>query len=401
MAKKRSVLFLALICTVVGIGFYLLKNSIPDQVNLLAGQEGQLELNYPMNELVQEEVVAADSQGKSNIPDGQVKVTCKLLGVIPIKDIQVNTVEKKSVIPGGLPIGIYMKTEGILVVGTGTVGGMDGLDYEPAVNILQSGDYILSVNGCEIQKKEELVEKVNEAKGQQVSLTVRRNGETTELSLAPVQTGNEEYKLGIWVRDDTQGIGTLTYVDSEGEFGALGHGISDVDTGGLLFLKTGTLYHTDILSVNKGERGVPGELAGVIRYQDDQILGEINENTNRGIFGTVNDRLRSGMSEDTVEVAFKQEIEQGPATIYCAVDGQVKEYGIQIEKIYLNSKEANKGMVIRVTDEELLAKTGGIVQGMSGSPILQNGKLVGAVTHVFIQDSTCGYGIFAENMLEH
>ena len=121
MAKKRSVLFLALICTVVGIGFYLLKNSIPDQVNLLAGQEGQLELNYPMNELVQEEVVAADSQGKSNIPDGQVKVTCKLLGVIPIKDIQVNTVEKKSVIPGGLPIGIYMKTEGILVVGTGTV----------------------------------------------------------------------------------------------------------------------------------------------------------------------------------------------------------------------------------------------------------------------------------------
>ena len=369
MVKRFGVTISVLLCVMAFTGFFFIKGNIPDEVKVVRGKkQEEIRLNLPM---VEQEAVEAGGREESNIPKGAVKISCSLLGVIPIKDIEVCEVEEKSVIPGGEAIGIYMKTTGILVVGTGTVSGMDGLDYEPALNVVQSGDYIMTING-------------------------------TSLKLVPVHTGKEEYKLGIWVRDDTQGIGTLTYVDQDKKFGALGHGISDVDTGGLLNVSGGTLYQTDILSVTKGERGVPGELSGVIHYRTEEELGEISSNTNEGIFGTLNEQMAGTVSgTEPVEIAYKQEVEEGPATIYCSVDGEVKEYQVEIEKIYLNSGDANKSMVIRVTDPVLLEKTGGIVQGMSGSPILQNGKLIGAVTHVFIQDYTSGYGIFIENMLEH
>ena len=230
-------------------------------------------------------------------------------------------------------------------------------------------------------------------------LTVLRAEEEIELSLQPVWTEEETYKVGIWVRSDAQGIGTLTYVDSQGHFGALGHGINDIDTSTLLSLEKGTLYASTIRSVIKGTKGVPGELAGVIHYRDDAVLGTIEQNTVTGIFGTLSCSLDCFHLEGPVEVAYKQEVQTGPAVIRSALDGTIREYEIEIEKVYLNSSDANKGMVIRVTDPELLELTGGIVQGMSGSPILQNGKLIGAVTHVFVQDSTSGYGIFIENML--
>lgn len=400
MPKKLGIAIPVLLCVIAFTGYLLIKGRIPDEVNVVRGKRGEeLKLDLPM---IEQETVEAGSRDKSNIPEGDVKISCSLLGIIPIKDIHVNVVEEKSVIPGGEAIGIYMKTKGILVVGTGTVGGADGLDYEPALNVVRSGDYITAVSGSPVGDKEELVELVNESGGKEVVLDVLRNGESTSLKIAPVRTGEKEYKLGIWVRDDTQGIGTLTYVDGQRHFGALGHGISDVDTGGLLSLSGGILYHTDILSVTKGERGVPGELSGVIRYREDEKLGEIGENTNEGIFGTVNSRMEEiAAAAAPVEIAYKQEVVEGPATILCSVDGTVREYQAEIEKIYLNSQDANKSMVIRVTDPELLEKTGGIVQGMSGSPILQNGKLIGAVTHVFIQDATSGFGIFIENMLGH
>ena len=400
MLKKLGIVIPVLMCVMAVMGYLLINGSIPDELNVVRGSSrNELKLNLPM---IEQETVEAGSRDKSNIPEGEVKISCSLLGVIPLKDIQVNLVEEQSVIPGGEAIGIYMKTKGILVVGTGTVGGADGLDYEPALNVVQSGDYITAVDGSPVADKEALVEMVNKSGGKEVVLEVWRDGETTSLKIAPVRTGEEEYKLGVWVRDDTQGIGTLTYVDGQQHFGALGHGISDVDTGGLLALSGGTLYHTDILSVTKGERGVPGELSGVIRYREDEKLGEIAENTEEGIFGTVNaQREEIAAAAEPVEIAYKQEVVEGPATILCSVDGTVQEYQAEIEKIYLNSREANKSMVIRVTDPVLLEKTGGIVQGMSGSPILQNGKLIGAVTHVFIQDATSGYGIFIENMLGH
>ena len=388
-------IMLGLIIAAAG-GYLFLQSRIPDSMTMARGEETGFE------------IAEAGSLVRSNIPEGQVKidrpdnytVQYSLLGIIPLKEMQVNVVDRKVVSPSGMPIGIYMETSGVLVVGTGKVNGLDGLDYEPSENILKSGDYILAVNGTSIKGKQELVKMVNESQGKEMTLDVLREGEKTTLAVAPVMTGPSEYKLGLWVRDNTQGIGTLTYVDENGNYGALGDGISDVDAGTLLSLSSGRLYHTDILSVVKGEKGSPGELSGVIHYQDDQILGTITKNTDMGIFGCLTCSLNQFTTKSPVEVGYKQEIETGPATVLTTVDGHTREYGIEITKINLSSQDVNKSMVIRVTDPELLEKTGGIVQGMSGSPILQNGRLIGAVTHVFIQDSTQGYAIFVENMLQ-
>lgn len=413
MAKRKNfwkhfAYVLSGVIVVIGIaGAFLVYNSIPDRLQVATGEQRTQLLKYPFDGFIQEEVAEAAGHNQSNIPQDNLNlnvsspytIECKLFGVIPVKNIQVDVVERSKVIPCGLPVGIYMKTKGILVVGTGAVNGMDGIDYEPAASIVQSGDYIMGVNGSPISSKKELIALINDSNGEDIRLEVERKGEITDLMVKPVMTGTQEYKAGIWVRDDTQGIGTMTYVDENKNYGALGHGISDVDTSTLLSLDGGKLYPTDIMSVVKGEKGVPGELAGVIRYDENEILGSITANTDAGIFGQVSDEYLDRLTHSSVEVALKQEIETGPATILSSVDGEVKEYQIEIEKILLNSKDINKSMVIHVTDERLLNLTGGIVQGMSGSPILQNGKLIGAVTHVFIQDSTSGFGIFAENMI--
>lgn len=405
--RKIIISVLAFVLLVSLTGAFLIDRSIPDRLQVVSGDRKSQILRYPFDTIIEENVAKAASQNGSNIPQDNLNMSaeepytieCKLFGVIPVKNIQVDVVERSKVIPCGSPVGIYMKTRGILVVGTGAVNGMDGVDYEPAASVVQSGDYILGVNGNSISDKKELISRINESGGSDITLEVQRKGEITDLKVTPVMTGTSEYKTGIWVRDDTQGIGTLTYVDENGNYGALGHGISDVDTSTLLSLQEGKLYPSDIISVVKGEKGVPGELAGVIRYDENEVMGSITANTEAGIFGKVTDSFKSQLKGTPIEVGLKQEIETGPATILCTVDGTVKEYDIEIEKVLLNSSDVNKSMVIKVTDEELLQKTGGIVQGMSGSPILQNGKLIGAVTHVFIQDSTSGFGIFAENMI--
>lgn len=405
--RKIIISVLAFVLLVSLTGAFLIDRSIPDRLQVVSGDRKSQILRYPFDTIIEENVAKAASQNGSNIPQDNLNMSaeepytieCKLFGVIPVKNIQVDVVERSKVIPCGSPVGIYMKTRGILVVGTGAVNGMDGVDYEPAASVVQSGDYILGVNGNPISDKKELISRINESGGSDITLEVQRKGEITDLKVTPVMTGTSEYKTGIWVRDDTQGIGTMTYVDENGNYGALGHGISDVDTSTLLSLQEGKLYPSDIISVVKGEKGVPGELAGVIRYDENEVMGSITANTEAGIFGKVTDSFKSQLKGTPIEVGLKQEIETGPATILCTVDGTVKEYDIEIEKVLLNSSDVNKSMVIKVTDEELLQKTGGIVQGMSGSPIIQNGKLIGAVTHVFIQDSTSGFGIFAENMI--
>ena len=211
----------------------------------------------------------------------------------------------------------------------------------------------------------------------------------------------QEYKIGIWVRDDSQGIGTLTFITKDGKFGALGHGISDVDTGKLLGSINGILYKADIWGIKKGKNGSPGGLLGSISYEKNKEYGTINSNTNHGIFGQANEMLINECTFEYMDIGLKQDVKKGKAIIRCTVDGTIKDYEIEIIKVDYSNSHRNKGMVIEITDEELLDKTGGIVQGMSGSPIVQNGKIIGAVTHVFINNSTKGYGIFIENMLKH
>jgi len=232
-------------------------------------------------------------------------------------------------------------------------------------------------------------------------MKVRRGEEDLTLSVRPEVSQSGDYKIGVWIRDNAQGVGTMTYLNESADFGALGHGINDVDTCTLMELEKGTLYHTEIIGITRGSNGAPGELTGYIEYDEDNIIGEITENTAEGIFGTCNGQIYEAISNEALPIGLKQEIKRGPAQIICSIDGMPSRYDIEIMEVHLDNDNVNRGIVLRITDAELLSLTGGIVQGMSGSPIIQDGKIIGAVTHVLVQDSTKGYGIFIENMLSH
>ena len=378
--------------TMAWLGYRYLDRQIPDELQISRGETVSVSalLDHPLVSF--EEAIEVSADGSYTLP-------CKILGYIPFKSIKVTPVDDKAVYVSGSTVGIYLRTRGVLVVDTGEIQSQSGETKEPSKGIVKPGDYILSMNEEQIKDKKELIRDLDELDGTQVQLELNREGEILPVSVTPVKDSKGAYKLGLWVRDDTQGIGTLTYVDEQGKYGALGHGISDVDTGTLLNLSGGSLYHTDILSVVKGLKGTPGEMTGVIRYQSSEILGTIEKNTSSGIFGRITENRGLFCQGELVGTAYKQAVETGPAVLLSAVGGAVKAYSIQIEKVNLAGSDPNKSMVISVSDPELLAVTGGIIQGMSGSPILQNGKLIGALTHVFVNDPTKGYGIFIENMI--
>ena len=305
----------------------------------------------------------------------------------------------ETVLLGGMPVGIYMETDGVMVLNTEQIECVDGNEYEPAADLVKSGDYIMAVDHQEISGKSDLLESVEEMDGEGIVLTLKRDGDTMDVKINPVEYSPGSYRLGIWVRDNVQGLGTVTFLTDQSRFGALGHGIHDTDTSALMTIDGGSVYRTSIQDITKGYSGSPGTMEGIIVYNNYNILGSIDKNTEAGIYGTI-DRIDELFEEQIpIETASKEEIVEGPATIRCYIDNEIKEYDIEVTDIDMSDTEINKGLVIQVTDKELLEKTGGIIQGMSGSPIIQNGKLIGAVTHVFVQDSTKGYGIFIENML--
>ncbi len=314
--------------------------------------------------------------------------------------VSTQAVANNSVIVGGMPIGIYMKTDGILVLGTDAIKGMNGKKQEPAKNLVKAGDYILCLNGKRIENKKHLQEEMEKLDAEHVVLRLRRKGEEIDIKMNTVQIGDGLYKLGIWVRDSMQGLGTITYITPNGMFGALGHGIHDSDIEVLLDMKEGRIYKTSILRITKGKKGNPGGIEGAIIYNDKNYLGEIYKNSKIGIYGKVDDVEAVVSQAEVMPICPKEQIKKGKAILRCCIDGTVQDYEVRIEKVNRFSREKNKEIIVKVTDKELLRKTGGIVQGMSGSPIIQDGKLVGAVTHVLVNDPTKGYGIFIENMLE-
>lgn len=416
---KIILLFWVSLCFSIGFSYYYVERMIPDKLSVVENEQEYFHFPGIFDATLlsdSEEVVLGNG---SNIPANEIHITSgdtfsihaksqgsyqlglNLFGLIHFKDIQVDVVDEKYAVPCGLPVGIYLKSKGIMVIGTGEITGEDGINVEPAAGILKSGDYIEAVNGKAIVSKEGLIKEVNQIQDGEAVLSVRRGGEEIEVKMNPVYTADGDYKLGAWVRDDTQGIGTMTYVDMNGSFGALGHGISDSDTGTIMEIGDGSLYDTEIIGIEKGSAGKPGVMSGVIYYGPGSSLGTIEANTEEGIFGTVNDRFIKKMSQEAIKIGYRQDIHKGPAVIRSSVSGQLEEYDIEIQKVDYSTSHTSKGMVIKVTDPRLLEITGGIVQGMSGSPIIQDGKLVGAVTHVFLQDSTKGYGIFIENMLQH
>lgn len=323
--------------------------------------------------------------------------------------------------------GIYEQTEGVLVVNTTEVTDEDGKKVNPADKKVKCGDYILSVNGRTVADKEELSEAVNdimkeydenldeslkdksnedkiksEINKRTVNIKFLRGGEEMSAYIAPVRMDDGRYYMGIWVKDDLAGIGTITYYTRDGRFGALGHGIGDgTQSGNLLYANSGDLYSMKLTKIKKGKAGTPGEIGGVVYFGKKSHIGTLDCNSNLGIYGQLDsDELSEYAAEDTYyPVAGKDEIHTGSAQMISEISGKLEKYNLEITNIDKKATDTNKGMELKVTDERLIELSGGIVQGTSGSPIIQDGKIIGAVTHVFVDDPTGGYGICIDEML--
>lgn len=329
---------------------------------------------------------------------GSLQGEVRLFGWLPCKKIRIDIRKGTKVMPAGRAVGLYIHADGVMVLGTGRIAAAGGEEQTPAYNKLQTGDYIYAVNGRKVVTIRDVSRLVQKNGAKQMILSVKRDSGRIQVKLTPVRAADGSYQIGVWLREDTEGIGTLTFVTPENQFAALGHGITDADTDLLIRLQNGGLYPAGIDHVVKGKNGTPGQLAGYVQLGKENRLGEIENNTLLGITGQITNRAYQYQEDKACEAACKQDVRKGKAVIRCQLDDQVKEYEVEIEKINLSSQD-NKGMEIHVTDQELLEKAGGIVQGMSGAPILQNGKCIGAVTHVFVRDVTRGYATFLENML--
>ncbi|WP_206459191.1 SpoIVB peptidase [Anaerovorax sp. IOR16] len=324
------------------------------------------------------------------------------INTLPLEETTVGVVSEKVLLPGGQSVGVKMDVKGILVVGLEEIDTPDGKSINPGLKAgLEIGDSILTINGETVNNAREVQKKINKVK-EKVRLKIMRKGEAKIIYLSPVLSADDNmYKMGIWVRDKTAGLGTMTFYDPERNvFGALGHAITDPDTGDVLSVAEGELVDSKVESVKQGKAGDPGEIRGIF-YEADEPLGALKNNGNFGIFGNLYSPIDNPIFPKPIAVGYQDQVKKGSAYILSTLEGnKVEKYSVNIEKINHQLKPDTKSMVIRVTDKRLLKKSGGIVQGMSGSPIIQNNKIVGAVTHVFVNDPERGYGIFIEWMLQ-
>lgn len=409
-----SILILIVLCLSIQnnkILFY------PSNINIVKGENKNLDISFPFFLDISQEkenVIEASYNETENIglkksyqlngiDAGEAEIQLKLLGFIPVKNYNVNVINRPELVPGGNAIGVRLNTKGVLVVAVTDVIDIKGHRSSPARDAgLKVGDSIVEINGVKVQDAEHVVSILNNIKDTNVKMVVQRNKAEFVTEAKPMQSMQDNcYRLGIWVRDKTSGIGTLTYYNKNtSEFGALGHGIVDVDTGGLLSVEKGKIMNAKISKVEQGKKGTPGEIRGVF-YETDNLLGDININSPYGIYGTVKQDNMNSIENSPIPIGFKEEIKVGKAYILTTIDSNnIEKFEIEIVKIQPQLKADQKSMVIKVTDPKLLDRTGGIVQGMSGSPIIQDDKLIGAITHVFVNDPTKGYGIYIEWMLE-
>jgi len=365
-------------------------NNLPNTIKLFVGDEFNLNLPAGLNASINNtaEVSATDteplhfnSSADSGFVASSSEVTVSVLG-FPFRTLTLEMLHDREVIPWGQTAGIRFQTAGVLVLGTGIVTQHDGSNARPSDGILKPGDVLLEVDGKPLSSKEHLINLVEAVKpGEKLSITLRRENEVLNKAVRPaVSRDDGNNKIGVWVRDGTQGIGTITYFDPETlAFGALGHGITDVDTRKLMPVREGILMEANIMGVRKGKKGNAGELIGDLN--PSRVIGEISHNNRLGVFGTVTPS--TALPTERMSIALQNDVREGPAIIRAGVNGnEVRDFDIFIERVNRNSSDASKGMVIRITDHDLIAATNGIVQGMSGSPIIQNNRLVGAITHV-------------------
>ncbi|MGN1188669.1 MAG: SpoIVB peptidase S55 domain-containing protein [Lachnospiraceae bacterium] len=405
----RNFLMVLLIAGIIGcITYYIysVKNLIPDTINLNQNSVEKINFNLPFVGTIEQQILTDSTKKVSKAEDarngcseeyadaattaygrnvkainvnlldtinintgrsGSYSFEFKLFGIISLKKVQVNVCEEMLVIPCGIPVGIYIETDGVMVVDIGDITLEDGTTKCPASDIIWPGDYIVKVGSEKVRTKEELVTAISESQQRSpgyVIIGLYRDGRYQEVRILPVKTQDGSYKIGTWVRDDCQGLGTLTYIDSEGKFGALGHGISDVDTGKIVDICGGRLYCARIWSIVKGKSGAPGEVVGSINYDPSYFLGVIEKNTEIGIYGNCDENIYQYIDSYALPVGYKQEIDLGIAYIRSFIDGSIRDYEINITSIDTSNSNHNKGISFTVTDRELLESTGGIIQGM-------------------------------------
>ncbi len=389
--KKSLIIILLLISLIYTVNI----TSMPKNVILLENEELDLKqiLGITLKESKKE--VLQTSNDSNKIETKTISVS--LFNLFNVKEVNVSTVKNTKVVPLGNIIGIKLYSNGVLVIGMTEVEGK-----KPYENTgIKEGDLITTVDNVTVTTTEELIKCVNNSQGKQVKIKYIREGTEYVTDIEPVKTKEDKYKIGLWVRDGACGIGTATYYDpGTGKIATLGHGIVDRDTDKLITIESGKLLTSTITKIKKGEKGNPGEIKGIIN--DNQTIGSINLNTDFGIYGNLKEINTLGIDKNnSLEIALKNEIKTGEATILLALEDEIrKEYKIEIKKIYKNNTEDNKSMLIEITDEKLIEKTGGIIQGMSGAPIIQNGKFIGAITHVLVNNPLQGYAVFGEIMIK-
>lgn len=401
---KKTVKFFIIVFLFITYIYICKINSIPKKILIFNGENLKdtnffglsLNIKDENNQTIQASNNLNKEEKKQNIAE------VKLFNTFTVKEIGLDLLEETKVIPVGQISGLKLYTSGVLVVGMSEIKDEKNQKHKPYENSgIEEGDRIIKINNQEISDTQELTNFVNQSKGEKLEIVYMRNEEEKNTNIIPIKSYDKTYKLGLWVRDSAAGIGTLTFYEpTTGKFAALGHGITDTDTGELIKISNGEFLTTKILSIVKGLKGNPGKIKGSIEGQ--QTIGTIYKNSNLGIYGTVNNLsvIKIDLLKE-MKVANRNEITLGEAYIYFSIRGEKpKEYKIEIEKIFINNNYDNKSMLIEVKDEELLNLTGGIIQGMSGSPIIQNGKFIGAVTNVLVNDPKHGYAIFGDLMIK-
>lgn len=390
---------------------------LPERVYTAAGQTTVIQAGLPLNVKVSASGggVAVNGQTLENEREvdlyepieicatgaGETEVYFSW-GGMTLRKMTVKSEMERTVIPGGQVVGVALYTRGALVVGTGEITGPNGIKVNPGAEAgLVPGDILLKINNTDVQNADHLAKLINGSKTE-ITARILREGKEQDVKILPAEDAVDgQYRIGLWVRDSTAGIGTVTYYDEKNQsFATLGHAIADADTNTNLLLKEGEIVEADVMGIQKGETGAPGELLGAL-VTDSAALGKITSNTEYGLYGKAYAKMESETYPNGIRVGWQDGVHTGKAQILCMLDdGVLQAYDCEIVRVNRQKRAAGKSMVIKVTDPALLKKTGGVVQGMSGSPLLQDGKLIGAVTHVFVNDPTRGYAVFIEWMLD-
>lgn len=389
---------------------------LPPHMRIIQGEAALFNVNYPLTVTVSQNStdsirVKSQSSGYTisrpvfleSVKLGHATVEFKLLGLIPIRTVQVDVLPQLKLVPGGHSIGVVLHSRGVIVVGNSPIQTSDGQYVTPAKDAgINVGDLILSINQVPVQSDSQVAEIIDSnGQGEPLNFLIKRGEEQINVLVKPILCNDtKRYRIGLFVRDSAAGVGTLTFYEpSSRTYGALGHVITDSDTNQPIDCEKGKIVPATVSGIQHGKRGHPGEKIGVF-IEEDQLLGNIQKNTQFGIYGHLNATLNNDLYSEGIPIASMNQVQTGYAEMLTVVEGQtIERFAIEIQKINLQDSPESKGLVIKVVDPRLLERTGGIVQGMSGSPIIQNGKIVGAVTHVFVHDPTKGYGCFIDWML--